>query len=292
MMLLLAAVMLSGGCGVKLAYNNMDRFARWGMSDYVDINAEQRAYFDAEIDKILYWHRTEQLPEYAALFESLESQFADGTSRAEMQAIGDQFFLWYEDIEAQLLPFGIEMLLSLTPEQVAELPEKLQRDNAELAEDETGLTVKESQARWQQEYVDGFSRFSGRLNPDQKAYLTEQSVRYIPQYDLWADYRRRWQADVMQLVVEGRDDPAAFDKAFRDLVARRIPVYYGDELTAIFDHNELLYQDVTVWLINNLTDKQKERLFTRIQDLARDFRELTAEAAPEPPTDTVCLVRC
>ena len=112
--MLLALAVLTSGCGVKLAYNNLDRFARWGVSDYVNMNDEQRAYFDAEIDSIMYWHRTEHLPQYAELFESLENRFADGTNAGEIESIGDRFFVWYEEFEDRLLPVGIELLLSLT----------------------------------------------------------------------------------------------------------------------------------------------------------------------------------
>jgi len=291
--LLLVIVVLAGsGCSVKLMYNNLDRFARWGMSDYVDMTPAQREYFDAEMAEFLYWHRTTQLPLYADLLDALGPTFADGATVAEVRGVGDEMFVWYEAIERRLVPVGVEMMLSLSDEQVAALPEKLAKDNEELAEDEEGLTVEEARERWQREYADGFARFAGRLNKAQKAYLAEQSVHYIPQYDLWADYRRRWQADVLALIRDGRADPEAFDKAFRGLLAARKPVYYGDELTAVFDRNERHYQEVTVWMLNSLTDKQKETFNTRVQELAEAFRELVAEAPDRPPPAPGCLATC
>jgi hypothetical protein len=291
--LLLALVMVfASGCSVKMAYNNMDRLARWGMSDYVDMTPEQREYFDAEVASILYWHRTQHLPRYAAMLESLEVRFSDGTTVAELRTIGDEMFVWYEEIEDKLVPMGVEMLLSLDDEQVAELPRKLSKDNEELAEDEADMTPEEIQERWRREFQDGFSRFVGRLTKEQKAYLEEQAVNYIPQYALWADYRRRWQADVMKLIREGRADPDQFEAEFRALLAARKPVYYGAELTAVFDHNEKHYQEVTVWLLNHLNERQRETLFTRTRELAEAFRELVAEAPEAPPAETVCLVRC
>lgn len=280
------------GCGVKLVYNNMDRFARWNMSDYVDMNDEQRAYFDAEVGRLLYWHRTHQLPEYADLLETLPTTFSDGADLDEILWVSERMYFWYEQIEVRLLPLAVEMMLSLDDEQVADLPRRLERDNEELAEEEAGLSPAELEKRWQREFSDGFSRLVGRLTREQKAYLSQQSVHYIPQYALWADYRRRWQSDVLKLIRDGRGDEAAFAEAFGVLVDARIPVYYGDELTAVFKHNERQYQEVTVWLLNSLTPAQREKLGVRMAELAESFRELRAEAAAQAPDGPDCLVRC
>lgn len=280
------------GCGVKLVYNNMDRFARWNMSDYVDMNDQQRDYFDAEVARLLYWHRTHQLPEYADLLETLPTTFSDGADLDEILWISERMFVWYEEIEVRLVPLAVEMMLSLDDEQVADLPRRLERDNEELAEEEAGLRPAELEKRWQREFSDGFSRMVGRLTREQKAYLSQQSVHYIPQYALWADYRRRWQNDVLKLIRDGREDEAAFAEAFGALVDARIPVYYGEELTAVFKKNERQYQEVTVWLLNSLTATQREKLTVRIAELAESFRELRAEAAAQAPVGPDCLVRC
>lgn len=271
------------GCGVKLMYNNLDRFARWNMSDYVDLNDQQRAYFDAEVDALLYWHRTHHLPEYADLLELLPTTFSDGADLDEILWISDRMFVWYEQLEARLVPIAVEIMLSLDDQQVSELPQRLERDNLELEEEEAGLDAEAIARRWQREYSDGFKRLVGRLTREQKDYLAAQSIDYIPQYSLWADYRRRWQRDILKLIREGRDDPESFAQAFQALVDARIPVYYGDELTAVFKHNERQYQTVTVWMLNSLTDEQQLRLNERLLELAEDFRELRAEAAPTPP---------
>jgi hypothetical protein len=288
---LLVAVQLAG-CGVKLVYNNMDRFARWTMSDYVDMNDEQRDYFDAEIARLLYWHRTHQLQEYADLLETLPTTFSDGADLQEILWVSERMFVWYEEIEVRLVPFAVQMMLSLDDAQVADLPRRLERDNQELAEEELGLSVAALEKRWQREFSDGFSRLVGRLTREQKAYLSQQSVHYIPQYALWADYRRRWQKDVLKLIRAGRDDQLAFAEAFSTLVDARIPVYYGDELTAVFKQNERQYQEVTVWMLNHLTAAQRKKLLVRIAELAESFRELRSEASAQPPAGPACLVRC
>ena len=279
------------GCSVKMMYNNADRLARWSASDYIDMDKPQREYFDREIESFMYWHRTTQLPEYAQTLTTLEAVTADGTDVEELQSLFDSMFGWWDAIEDRILPTTTEILLSLTDEQVARLPEKLSKDNEELAEDEAGLSLNEIQEHWWREYTDGFSRFSGRLSSKQKAHVAAEAVRYIPQMELWTDYRRRWQTDLLKLVRDGREDPDKFAADFASLTKRR-KEYYGAELTAIFDQNEQLARDVGVWLINSFSDKQKARFSEQMLEFAAAFEELVAEAPIQPPPGGGCLVRC
>lgn len=279
------------GCSVKMMYNNADRLARWSASDYIDMDKPQREYFDREIESFMYWHRTTQLPEYAQTLTTLEAVTADGTDVEELQSLFDSMFGWWDAIEDRILPTTTEILLSLTDEQVARLPEKLSKDNEELAEDEAGLSLNEIQEHWWREYTDGFSRFSGRLSSKQKAHVAAEAVRYIPQMELWTDYRRRWQTDLLNLVRDGREDPDKFAADFASLTKRR-KEYYGAELMAIFDQNEQLARDVGVWLINSFSDKQKARFSEQMLEFAAAFEELVAEAPIQPPPGGGCLVRC
>ena len=281
----------ASGCGVKLMYNNLDRIARWSMSDYLKMDSAQRAYFNEEFAVLLYWHRTTQLPEYADFLESLEVTFADGTDSQEMRLLMDELFIWGELLEARVTPMAIEMMLSMSHEQVARLPELLIEDNERLREDEVDLSIEEIQKEWSKDFADGFGRLSGRLTGTQKDYLDVQSQQYVPQFEQWADYRWRWQVDVLDLLVNGREEPDKFAASFVDLAAKR-KSYYGEELTAVFDHNEKLAMDVTVWLINHLEDKQRKKLFKRFASLAEVFRELVAEAPATAPPQPACLAVC
>ena len=288
-LLLLSVLLLSGGCSISMLYNNADRIARWAANDYLKMDDAQEAYFTEEVRAIHYWHRTTELPLYADYLDALPGKIDNGVDEAEVQGIFDTFYGWWEVLEAKSLPFVTQMLLSLSDEQVARLPERFEKDNEEFAEDELDRSVEEIQAEWTKQYADTMSRFSGRLTSEQKRYLDAQSVRYIPQFELWAEYRERWQGDLLKLLRDGRDDPEAFRDAFVRLSKSR-EAYYGEELTAVFDSNEALATEVTAWLLNNLTDKQRERFRERIGELATTFRELAADVPDEVPSGGGCLV--
>jgi len=281
---------LASGCSVQLAYNNLDRLARWSMSDYIDFTDTQRAYFDGAVDELWHWHRREHLPAYAEFLDAVGPRLVDGTSEAELQALVNRVIGWGEEIQGRAMPSAAVLLSSLSDAQVAALAENLEESNQELAEPEAGVSLAEAQATWRDEFKDRFSGFSGRLTGVQKAYLDQLSTRYRPELVLWAEYRRRWQADLLALLAF-RADVGGLQQGLAELSANR-ERYYGPELAEIDAHSEALLREGSVWLLNSLTERQQQRFVERLGELATDFRELAAQADPGPAAEPPCLIRC
>ncbi|MGA1372547.1 MAG: DUF6279 family lipoprotein [Pseudomonadales bacterium] len=275
----LLSLWLLSGCAVQLAYDNVDRLSRWFVSDYIVLTDPQRRVFDQGVLDIWNWHRGAHLPRYADFLEALRTSLKDGTDTAEIESVVNTVIGWAEEIEARALPVAINLLASLSDEQVAELRRRLAADNAELAEDELGESIEMSQRRWQREMKSRMTRFVGRLTDAQVDYIAAQSVRYVPERVLWSEYRSRWQADLLQLLAE-RADATRFDTGFRRLAASR-EAYYGAELTAIWARNRALSTEVTVWLFNDLNNSQRQRMDERLRELALELRELVPQALPE-----------
>ena len=273
------------GCSVKFAYNNVDRLVRWQMSDYLDLNAEQKDVLQRELNSLMSWHRAEHLPQYAAFSYELADGWRDGVSEAQIAAVVEQMFVWGYEIQTRMMPGSIEILLSLTDAQVAALPVKLERSNVEIAEDEVDVPLADIQAGWAEDFEDAFERFTGRMMREQKAYISRRALAYQPERLMWAQYRRRWQADLLEL-LELRDSPAEFERGFRELVATR-ESYYGEEFMRVSEANIDLSREVASYLLSNLSEKQSMRFSESMRDLAEDFAELAAQGeAPRAPTET------
>lgn len=283
-------LLVSGwGCSLQFAYNNLDRFARWGVNDYLRMTDEQRRNFDSEFSHLHYWHRTEHLPKYASFVEALPSVIAAGVDEQTMLAMETTAMDWADEVVLAGVPMATELLASLSDEQVAQLAVNMETSNEEIAEPELGRSVEESQARWTDEVAEFFSNFAGRVTADQRHYVRRQSVRYVPERVLWADYRRRWQAELLRL-LDQRDDRESFRSRFAVLATSR-ESYYGTEFAAVFERNQALSREVGAWLLNNLTERQRERLFDRLRNLAQDMRELSGERPRRLP-ERGCLVTC
>ena len=119
--------LLLSGCSVKLMYNNMDRFVRWQVSDFVDLDRSQRQYLDENVKLVLQWHRTTHLPMYADALDKFALQSADQMSVELLAGLFDQFYTWGLEVEQQAMPVAIHVIKSLSDEQVAKLPEKMKK---------------------------------------------------------------------------------------------------------------------------------------------------------------------
>lgn len=293
---LIAALSLSG-CSIKLAYNNADRLIRWSADDYIDFEKSQRVFLDGELKRLLYWHRTTQLPIYTGALRRLEADIsaaagtaldggpgAEAVLQAQFRAFIETALEWAEAIEEKGHRTGSQMLVSLTAEQIRELPDKLAKENREFAKEEAGKPLAENQDRWAREVRKGLKRFTGRLSPLQKDFVLSQSRRYQPEFEPWVSYRERWQADLLALLdrwaaraIEAEDLVAEF----RSLTDSR-ESYYGD-FAGIREANEALAIETMAGIFTRMTDAQAERYSERFLGIVEDLEELVAEAAPGPP---------
>jgi hypothetical protein len=283
----LLLVALVGGCTVRLAYNNLDRLARWAISDYISMDEAQRQRFDVGVREVWDWHRAAHLPRYADFFDALQTLASNGTDAEEIEAIVNTIVDWVLEIEAQAHPMAVDLLTSLSDEQVAALRRRMVENNERLARDERRQTLEQSRRAWQRETASRFSRLAGRLTSAQRAQLARESARYQPDTALWAGYRERWQAELLRLLAV-REDREYFAAGYRTLTADRAQ-YYGDALTAVWANNRALAAEMTAWLINDLNPRQRTRLQARLQGLAADFRQL-ASGMEEGGADEFCTI--
>ena len=272
--LILSILVLLSGCSIKMAYNNLDRMIRWGVSDYVDLNDAQQDVLERELDKLHMWHRQNHLPQYAELTRTLAQQSVDEISPARMREVSEQFQFWATEVEEQFTPLIVAIMISLTEEQMVALPAKMKKSNTEWAEAEADKTLRESQQEWAEGLTGMMKNFTGKLNKDQRAYIDRRSLEYRPERVLWAAYRARFQ-DALFALLKNRHDET-FPQAYRQLIEER-ETYWGDELREIFTHNEQLNMDVSAYVLSNLTAKQSERFVETLTELSEDLDDLSRQ---------------
>ena len=277
------------GCGVKVAYNNLDRFIRWSADDYMNLDPAQEPFFRAELQSVLYWHRTTQLPVYARAVRDLDAELADGATVEELSVFSDEVEAWWQRILEATLPLGSQLLYSATDAQLDQFAAQYDKDVRKYVKPFEKLSPDERRERWARDVRDYFEWFVGHLNADQKQMITTRSSRFVADDQSWADYRRRYGAALVSLVRE-REPYVEFSRAYRDLTFNR-ERWYGNEYAVALAANRSLYRDLTIALLDSLTPQQRRDLSKRLQDMARDFDELAAEAGPSPPAHA-CLIAC
>jgi len=281
---LLSVLMLSG-CGVKLFYNNADRVARWWVSDYIDMTPAQRQYFDSSTAELMYWHRTTQLALYRQRLDSLRQALATpGFTQAQLDELVDEVEIWGETISARASPIGVQILLSLSLDQVNELESNFAKSNRDYERD-IKRSIEDHAREDAKDYAKLLRRFVGRLNSEQRDLILRQHLALAPDAEAILNYRRFWQGELTS-ALESR--PPARGRV-EDLMLN-FDQHYTPEFTAMIDTNELIYRDLTLELLNSLSQKQRERLGRQFTELIEICDELIVETPAVAPSRPAPLV--
>lgn len=288
-LLLIGFAWALSGCGVKVFYNNLDRFAHWSMDDYMDLDPAQERFFDAQLDVLLYWHRTTQLPVYAKTLLELDASLADGASVEELFVFRGHVEDWWKQIQEAGLPMATELLYSATDDQLDQFSEQFEKDTQKWVKPYRKLSLDERRERWAKEYRDGMEYFVGNFTNEQKKLVEAYRDRYVPDESAWVDYRRRYGAELVA-VVKRRGSFAEFSLTLRDMAFGR-ERWYGEAYQTALDADQSLYADVSVALLNSLNAEQHAHLSKRLRELAADLTELSTDLPENVPT-AGCLVTC
>jgi hypothetical protein len=288
LMLLLAVVLATTGCGVKMAYNNVDRLIKWSMNDYMKLDPAQEAYFQSELDALLYWHRTTQLPIYAKAVREFDVEIANGATVEDLFVFNKEVEGWWDQVLEASMPLSTELMYSATDAQLDQFAVQYEKDIRKYIKPYEKLTPEARRARWARDFRDYFEYFT-RLNNEQKQLIVAQSQRFVPDDQSWADYRRRYGVALIALVRQ-RQPYVQFSHAYRDMTFGR-ERWYGDEYAAALASNKDLYRDVTLALLDSLTADQRRELSKSLNDVAKDLDELALDAPPVVPP-AACLITC
>lgn len=70
----LTVTLALGGCSrMGLAYRNLDIIIPWSLSDYLDMNIEQKSWLNERLREHLSWHCSTQIPGYLDWLDRLQA---------------------------------------------------------------------------------------------------------------------------------------------------------------------------------------------------------------------------
>lgn len=279
-LLALLALLLSGCSAVRLAYDNADRLVLWEARDYVALEREQRRWLRARIGVLLYWHRTEQLPEWSRTLREFDLMVQDGVDVDQLDQLYARGLAWSDELLLQVLPTVTDLMASFSAAQAEGLPGALAENNTGLNEDYEGLEPDAQRAVWRDKVRDSLTDWIGPLTAAQEQLLIATSEQVTPDNRAWITYRQRWQARLLQL-LEQRGEPEVFVPGFRELAIER-ERWFTEEYAEIRAANESALRAFASVLLGDLTDRQIAKLSGRLTSLADDFDALTASAGRAP----------
>ncbi|QSX42168.1 DUF6279 family lipoprotein [Shewanella cyperi] len=265
------------GCSTKMSYYFLDWAIEWQLDDYVTLDRNQQHQFDVLLDNFLKWHRREELNRYAEQLTELKTQLQQGTLTPA---------LWAEHMDRaqahwfRLFDYGLEGLLpliqSFNQAQVDEIIAQLRKDEAELAEEYQGKTqeqlVKESDKSLQEQA----EKWLGKLSERQKALIHNSNANRLATLDMWLEYRHEWLRQFEQALNQRQD--AALLRCRMTLLMTSPQRLKSEAHQQAVRQNTENFGRLVLDIYQDLSDKQRRKLWREYDDLIEDLRELAADA--------------
>ncbi|MBA3777055.1 MAG: hypothetical protein H0X11_11545 [Betaproteobacteria bacterium] len=276
-------VALAAGCSVvKLSYNNADTLTLLWLNRYVDLDAGQEAWTKDRVREFYVWHRATQLPDYAQMLLRTRTLLQSPVTKADMLALNAEMATRLDVATTKALPDLATLALQLSPEQIAHMERKFEKNNAEFRKDFLDIDTEPRQENRYKTVLWLAEFWFGRFSPEQEAVIKRASYARPLINELWLSERLARQRDlivVLKRIQAEKPSPNATlallkDQAVRATGIANIPnAATRAEAEAAAAHAAQL----AAAIVNLTTPEQRQRAMDKLQQWADDFVALSLE---------------
>ena len=279
---LLIFTLALGACSrVGLAYRNLDVIIPWSLSDYVDMNGEQKDWFNDRLKEHLSWHCTTQLPGYLDWLDRLQAMVeSNQVTDAALQERTAEAKQAIAETAREITPSAIELLQGLDDKQVAEMNDAFAKDlrkrQQEYVKPPLAQQIKERGERMEKRLND----WLGPLSDKQKQRVVAWTNALGDQNTQWIANRAHWQQQFSAAVAQRQS--AEFAQRIETLLVNRERLWTADYRKA-YANTEAQARSLFVDLMAESTPQQRQRLLKKIEGVRKDFNDLKCLKAAHKP---------
>jgi hypothetical protein len=274
-LLAISALALAACSATRLAYDNADTMLRFMLPSYLDLDAEQSDDLTPRIMRFHQWHRSSELPEYAALLRSASQRAAKGITAEDVAWGLANVRSSYRRVAAKAAEDAAPVLATLTPAQLAALEHRLAENNEKYAKKFLSSDDKKRRRGQQKRMLERFRDFAGDLSPDQEARIERFALDHERHVALRFEERQRWQRDCIA-VLRREHKPEELGRQLAEMFQRpelrRSEEFIREDKRWDEDLGQLI-----VDLDRSLSPKQRAHVVRRLSDYAEDFSVLAGK---------------
>ncbi len=262
-----------GACSrMGLAYRNLDVIIPWTLSDYLDMNGEQKSWLDERLKEHLSWHCTTQLPGYLDWLDRLQTMIeSNQVTDAALQARAREAEQAIAETAREIVPSAIELLQGLDDKQVAEMNEAFAKDRRKRQEEYLKPSLEQQVSQRGARMEKRLNDWLGPLSTTQQQRVTTWSNALGDQNTQWLANRVHWQKQFSAAVAQ-RQSPQ-FPQRIETLLVNRESLWTPAYRQA-FARTEAQARSLFVDLMAQSTPDQRERLLKKIEGVRKDFSDL------------------
>ena len=270
--LLTVSLVLSGCNRVGLAYRNLDVIIPWTLSDYLDMHAGQKDWFNDTLKAHLAWHCTTQLPGYLDWLDRLQ-QMVDNNqvTDAALQARTAEAKEAIAETARTITPSAIELLQGLDDQQVKEMDNALTKDLRKRQDEYLKPPLAQQISERAERMSKRLDGWIGPLSASQQSRVTAWSIALGEQNQEWIGNRARWQAQFIEAVQQRHSDD--FPQKTRQLLVDRESLW-TPQYRAAYAQTEAAARSLIVDVMAQSTVQQRQKLTQKIDKVRSDFQAL------------------
>ncbi|WP_223481432.1 MULTISPECIES: DUF6279 family lipoprotein [unclassified Pseudomonas] len=262
-----------GACSrMGLAYRNLDVIIPWTLSDYLDMNGEQKGWFNERLKEHLSWHCTTQLPGYLDWLDRLQVMVeTNQVTDAALQSRTQEAKQAIAQTAREITPSAIELLQGLDDKQVAEMNEAFAKDQRKRQQDYVKPSLVQQIKERSQRMEKRLDGWIGPLSQPQQQRVVAWSNALGDQNTQWIANRVHWQKQFSAAVAQ-RQSPG-FPQRIETLLVNRESLWTADYRKA-YANTEAQARSLFVDLMAESTPAQRQRLLKKIEGVRKDFNDL------------------
>lgn len=272
----LIILLLLTACSTKTAYNYLDWAIQWKIRSLAPLDKTQKQQTKLAAISFHDWHQSTQLHQYADYLSKLKQRLQKGPiSVSEIQNNANKAQELIDQSITQAIPDIAKFLSSLNEDQAKELKKKFAEDRKEYIKEYVDISLKKQAQKRYKELKDYLTHWIGSLNKPQKQQLKQWSLELTAYESLNAAQQQAWENEFKQVMEKRNDDKALLTGLNRLMFYQ--PDVWDPKLKSALDYNQDLTYQLLSNFANNLTPKQKKKLFKKLDNYIQVFRELSEE---------------
>ncbi|WP_296250140.1 DUF6279 family lipoprotein [Pseudomonas sp. UBA4194] len=263
---------------VDLAYRNLDVLIPWSLNDYLDMNRDQKSWFDDRLREHLSWHCSTQLASNLEWLDRVEQMVA--TQQVTPATLGERTREAKEaiaEIATRVTPSAVELLQGLDDNQVRAMQQAFEEDVAKRRKEYVNVPLAEQIDDRAKRMQKRLEPWFGKLNSAQQQRIRSWSQSLGEQNKDWIDNREHWQAQFIRALDERRS--AEFSQRIAQLLQRR-ETLWTPQYQAAYARTEQAAIDLMVGLAADSTPEQRQRIQAKLTELRSDFSRLKCLKQP------------
>ncbi|WP_339464102.1 DUF6279 family lipoprotein [Pseudomonas sp. EA_65y_Pfl2_P74] len=279
---LLIFTLALGACSrVGLAYRYLDVIIPWTLSDYLDMNGEQKGWFNERLKEHLSWHCSTQLPEYLDWLDRLQTMVENNqVTDTALQTRTEEAKQAIAQTAREITPSAIELLQGLDDKQVAEMNDAFAKDLRKRQREYLNPPLAQQIAERGARMVKRLNDWLGPLSVNQEQRVMVWSTALGDQNTQWIANRAHWQQQFSNAVAQRKS--AEFPQRIETLLVNRERLWTTDYQKA-YANTEAQARSLAVDLMAESTPQQRQRLLKKIEGVRKDFNDLKCLKAAQKP---------